>query len=240
MLLGADAGLRRGEIIALEQTDADYRRGQLSVARSDWCGVVGSPKGGGDGERVTETTLRGWMERAERAGGLPVTGHIHRLRHTFCSHLAMRGAPAKAIQELAGHADLSTTMRYMHLSPASLNQAIQLLEQRAVSPANTRGENGGRTPSSEANRKNHVLDRKRPHRDSNSGYRRERAVSWASRRWGRRARPFSTTTDRCARLRAAPLRTRSRAPSSADRGRESTSARPAHRPPTRTGHLRCR
>ena len=168
MLLGADAGLRRGEIIALEQTDADYRRGQLSVARSDWCGVVGSPKGGGDGERVTETTLRGWMERSERAGGLPVTGHIHRLRHTFCSHLAMRGAPAKAIQELAGHADLSTTMRYMHLSPASLNQAIQLLEQRAVSPANTRGENGGRTPSSEANRKNHVLDRKRPHRDSNA------------------------------------------------------------------------
>jgi len=168
VLLGADAGLRRGEIIALEQTDADYRRGQLSVARSDWCGVVGSPKGGGDGERVTETTLRGWMERSERAGGLPVTGHIHRLRHTFCSHLAMRGAPAKAIQELAGHADLSTTMRYMHLSPASLNQAIQLLEQRAVSPANTRGENGGRTPSSEANRKNHVLDRKRPHRDSKS------------------------------------------------------------------------
>ena len=191
MLLGADAGLRRGEIIALEQTDADYRRGQLSVARSDWCGVVGSPKGGGDGERVTETTLRGWMERSERAGGLPVTGHIHRLRHTFCSHLAMRGAPAKAIQELAGHADLSTTMRYMHLSPASLNQAIQLLEQRAVSPANTRGENGGRTPSSEANRKNHVLDRKRPHRDSNSGYRRERAVSWASRRWGR---PRSSST----------------------------------------------
>ena len=71
------------------------------------------------------------MERAERAGGLPVTGHIHRLRHTFCSHLAMRGAPAKAIQELAGHAeDLSTTMRYMHLSPASLHQAIRLLEQR--------------------------------------------------------------------------------------------------------------
>jgi hypothetical protein len=97
---------------------------------------------------VTETTLRSWMERAERAGGLPVTGHIHRLRHTFCSHLAMRGAPAKAIQELAGHADLSTTVRYMHLSPASLNQAIQLLEQ----PANHRGENA----SSEVNRKNHV------------------------------------------------------------------------------------
>jgi site-specific recombinase XerD len=83
-----------------------------------------------NGEPVSENALRSWMERAERDGGLPVTGHIHRLRHTFCSHLAMRGAPAKAIQELAGHADLTTTMRYMHLSPASLNQAIRLLEQR--------------------------------------------------------------------------------------------------------------
>jgi len=42
----------------------------------------------------------------------------------------MRGAPVRAIQELAGHANLGTTMRYMHLSPASLNQAIRLLEQR--------------------------------------------------------------------------------------------------------------
>ena len=51
------------------------------------------------------------------------------LRHTFCSHLAMRGAPARAIQELAGHVDLSMTQRYMHLSPAALDAAIRLLEQ---------------------------------------------------------------------------------------------------------------
>jgi integrase len=37
---------------------------------------------------------------------------VHILRHTFCSHLAMTAAPARAIQELAGHADLSTTQRY--------------------------------------------------------------------------------------------------------------------------------
>ena len=69
------------------------------------------------------------MERAERAGGLPVTGHIHRLRHTFCSHLAMRGVPAKVIQELAGHADLTTTMRYMHLAKGSKEAAIAVLDR---------------------------------------------------------------------------------------------------------------
>ena len=51
------------------------------------------------------------------------------LRHSFCSHLATRGAPARAIQELAGHQDLSTSQRYMHLSPAALESAIRLLDQ---------------------------------------------------------------------------------------------------------------
>ena len=40
----------------------------------------------------------------------------------------MRGAPARAIQELAGHQDLDTTQRYVHLSPAALDAAIRLLD----------------------------------------------------------------------------------------------------------------
>jgi hypothetical protein len=42
----------------------------------------------------------------------------------------MRGAPARAIQELAGHGELGVTQRYMHLSPAALDGSIQLLDGR--------------------------------------------------------------------------------------------------------------
>ncbi len=42
----------------------------------------------------------------------------------------MRGAPARAIQELAGHSELAVTQRYMHLSPAALDAAIRLLDSR--------------------------------------------------------------------------------------------------------------
>ena len=41
----------------------------------------------------------------------------------------MRGVPARAIQELAGHRDLSTTQRYMHLSPSAVVDAIRLLDR---------------------------------------------------------------------------------------------------------------
>jgi hypothetical protein len=70
--------------------------------------------------------IQGLMRRSARRAN--VKAGVHILRHTFCSHLAMRGAPARAIQELAGHQDLGTTQRYMHLSPAALDAAIRLLE----------------------------------------------------------------------------------------------------------------
>ncbi len=73
-------------------------------------------------QKVVQVTLRRTAQRANVKAGL------HILRHTFCSHLAMRGAPARAIQELAGHQDLTTTQRYMHLSPAALDAAIRLLD----------------------------------------------------------------------------------------------------------------
>jgi site-specific recombinase XerD len=72
---------------------------------------------------------------ARRAGVKP---GVHILRHTFCSHLAMEGAAPRIIQELAGHEDLSTTQRYMHLTRSAVDSAIALLDVR-----NRRGGEGG-------------------------------------------------------------------------------------------------
>jgi integrase len=155
VLLGGEAGLRSGEMRALRQTDVDRERRQLTVSRSEWRGQVGSTKGGRkrvvpmtgrlaealakhrhladlvlcreDGRALSEKIVQTLVERAERRAGLPHRGP-HCLRHSFCSHLAMRGAPVRAIQELAGHANLTTTMRYMHLSPRAIVDAIRLLE----------------------------------------------------------------------------------------------------------------
>ena len=83
-----------------------------------------------DGSPAPGHALRDWLEATQRRAGLRVVGSLHKLRHTFCSHLAMRGAPVKAIQELAGHESLTTTLRYMHLSPSARDQAIALLNER--------------------------------------------------------------------------------------------------------------
>jgi site-specific recombinase XerD len=80
------------------------------------------------GTDLTKEVLTEWITSAQKGAGLKTRGGLHILRHTFCSHLAMTGAPAMSIKELAGHANLSTTMRYMHLSPGAKEDAIRLLD----------------------------------------------------------------------------------------------------------------
>jgi site-specific recombinase XerD len=79
-----------------------------------------------EGKPLTQKIVQIIMRRVARR--VNVKAGVHILRHTFCSHLAMRGAPARAIQELAGHEELATTQRYMHLSPAAIEGAIRLLD----------------------------------------------------------------------------------------------------------------
>jgi integrase len=159
VLLAGDAGMRSGEIRALEWSSIDWSRRLLTVERSEYRGHVTLPKHNKirqvpmtkrlanvlrehqhdegprvlyleDGESLTRKTLGTWLGLACRGGKVRYRSP-HCLRHTFCSHLAMRGASMRAIQELAGHEDLRTTQRYMHLTPAALEGAIRLLEQPA-------------------------------------------------------------------------------------------------------------
>ena len=100
------------------------------------------PVGGGDppaaasaGPRVlckddgTPITRQGaWSRVRYAAKRAKVPTGVHILRHTFCSHLAMQGAPMRGVQELVGHQSLAMTQRYSHLTPAALEATIRLLE----------------------------------------------------------------------------------------------------------------
>ena len=52
---------------------------------------------------------------------------FHDLRHTFASHLIMRGASIKEVQELLGHKTMTMTLRYAHLSQEHKKKAVSLL-----------------------------------------------------------------------------------------------------------------
>lgn len=51
-------------------------------------------------------------------------GSLHSLRHTFGSHLAIKGTPVRVLQELMGHASIKTTEKYLHVAQSHLSEAI--------------------------------------------------------------------------------------------------------------------
>jgi integrase len=68
---------------------------------------------------------------------------FHDLRHTYASHLAMRGVHMRALQELLGHKTIQMTQRYSHLSPEHLQGAVKLLDD--MIPPITRSLKEGKT-----------------------------------------------------------------------------------------------
>ena len=171
IMVAGDAGLRSGEVRALKWHRIDFVARQLRVVEAFWRKNLGSPKGGRIGVVPMSNGLtkalrsvrhlrgefvfcnaegtawtRDWMDDALRrqcrhAGMREITMHV--LRHSFCSHLAMQGAPAKAVMELARHTSLGVTQRYMHLSPDARRQAIDLLDSRPT--------NGDKSANAEKN-----------------------------------------------------------------------------------------
>jgi integrase len=150
-------GLRLGELLALRWIDVDLKGGRIIVRQSRTRETTTSPKSGrkrevplsdeaaealrghrhlrGDlvfcretGEHFTKGETKWPLWGACKRAGLERMGW-HVLRHTFASHLAMRGATLRAIQELLGHAKIEMTLRYAHLAPEALREAVRLLDR---------------------------------------------------------------------------------------------------------------
>ena len=57
---------------------------------------------------------------------------FHDLRHTFASHLVMKGVDLSTVAKLMGHRDIRVTMRYSHLAPDHLQDAVDRLTPTGV------------------------------------------------------------------------------------------------------------
>jgi site-specific recombinase XerD len=86
------------------------------------------------GGPLSDRSARRLVERAAKEGAVGQHVHPHRLRHGFATHLLDRGLDLRHIQELLGHASISTTQVYTHVSVDQLQRVHTLAHPRAKAP----------------------------------------------------------------------------------------------------------
>jgi integrase len=144
VLVALTAGMRRGEILGLKWDNV--RLGNrliiLPITKDNTVRVLpinhrlyrtlmempekmGYVFGNGNGSHIGD--IKHSFTSACRKAGI-ADFRFHDLRHTYASHLAMRGVHIRALQELLGHRTLAMTQGYSHLAPEQLQNAVKLLD----------------------------------------------------------------------------------------------------------------
>ncbi|MGH8833260.1 MAG: tyrosine-type recombinase/integrase, partial [Polaromonas sp.] len=107
------------------------------AARSSW-----APEGAGEalfisqrGRRLTPQHIRVRLKQRSLKAGLATPVHPHMLRHSFASHVLQSSSDLRAVQELLGHANITTTQVYTRLDFQHLAKVYDAAHPRAVSKA---------------------------------------------------------------------------------------------------------
>jgi integrase/recombinase XerC len=151
------SGLRLAELVSLGLHDLDLRDGTVRVtgkgsktrlvpvgrharaALEAWLAERRAMPGPDDtalfvgrgGRRMTPRAVQARLKAWARRQGLGIKLHPHMLRHSFASHLLESSGDLRAVQELLGHADISTTQIYTHLDFQHLAQVYDAAHPRA-------------------------------------------------------------------------------------------------------------